>query len=515
MKTFGHQLIENRSAAGTPLELISNRNADLPPNRTEPTMDDLPELPFEKVLSYLSLEDVIKARAVSRSWYHKINSFRVKSLCFSNRPRGFIFEKNRWISGAFAKNFISSTRFASFFDTFSQTILSSLKHLRLCDLHLSEEDRTAFARTLNSFDQLEQLDIIRVEIIWAELNRQDVFHLNLPMLTSLHLEDVLGIKKLTVEASSLREVKFLDPYYSRLRLEIVHGESVERLLVDRWEYTEVKNLQFLYAYDLLQGDLTFLQQLKEIHLQSDTNVSALFRQKQQLGRADLKIYLCGLLLNGPDDPVMSSFRDSGSYYLGVQSFVSLAKNPSRLADEIPFYSLLYYSDIEAVAPEMEVDLLKRFTNLNTVLIGSSVRDIERFLVLLKNFENIVVLDFDGDEPQGLFDRLPEHCAVQKLTIYNAPSDLAFLFRLKHLIHLLVGWSVGSEIVRRAFEELHLLSTFEFPYGQEIASIEINPSKEFMVYAEDKLKTTVSDLNAAIELIFGNKPSRGTEEAQGQ
>ena len=50
--------------------LTKNRTAI----ETEPEMDDLPELPFEKVLSYLSLGDLIKSRAVSRRWYHKIDS---------------------------------------------------------------------------------------------------------------------------------------------------------------------------------------------------------------------------------------------------------------------------------------------------------------------------------------------------------------------------------------------------------------------------------------------------------
>ena len=39
--------------------------------------------------------------------------------------------------------------------------------------------------------------------------------------------------------------------------------------------------------------------------------------------------------------------------------IYLAKNPSRLADEIPFYRSLRYSDIEqVVALDLEVDVLK-------------------------------------------------------------------------------------------------------------------------------------------------------------
>ena len=74
-------------------------------------MDDLPELPFEKVLSYLSLEDRLKSRAVSRRWYWTINNFKVKSLCYLDHPAGFIRGKSRLVSGAFARNFISSSRF--------------------------------------------------------------------------------------------------------------------------------------------------------------------------------------------------------------------------------------------------------------------------------------------------------------------------------------------------------------------------------------------------------------------
>ena len=79
---------------------------------------ELPELPFERILSYLSLKDRLKWRAVSRRWYNKIDSFRVKSLYLPERPSGFIEGK----SGASVQNFISSPQFASFFDTFGQPI---------------------------------------------------------------------------------------------------------------------------------------------------------------------------------------------------------------------------------------------------------------------------------------------------------------------------------------------------------------------------------------------------------
>ena len=95
-------------------------------------MDELPELTFEQVLSYLNLEDRLRLRAVSRSCRQKItNDSRVKSLCYSSRSRHFIPGKNRWISGTFAQNFISSNQFTPFFNTFSQTILSPTSSIRV------------------------------------------------------------------------------------------------------------------------------------------------------------------------------------------------------------------------------------------------------------------------------------------------------------------------------------------------------------------------------------------------
>ena len=460
-------------------------------------MDKLPELAFEQVLSYLNLKDRLNSRAISRRWYHKINTFKVKTLCYSQRPIGRIYGKSRWVSGAFAENFISSTRFAPFFDTFGKTFLSSLQHLRLCDLDLKGKDRTAFIRTLNSFDQLEQLDIIR-----AFCNQLE-FRLNLPMLTSFHLENVSGIENLTLEAPKLRDVKILN--YDPLRVEIVPGESVERLLVDCRRCTGVKKLKNLKALyiggDLREAEdptfLSSLPQLKEIHLRN----LILLELFERSGRVDLKIYFCGLLLNGPNDPAINALHD---FFLDRESLAYLAENWSRLAYQIPFCYFLDHSDIVRVARGLEVDLLKRFTDLNEVEVSSPVKDIERFLNLLKNFPNIAELAFKGGQPQELFDRLPEYCAVQKLTLYSKLSDLTFLFRLKHLISLHIRMPIDRETVRRAFEELPALSAFVFRYDQKDASIRIDHPKQFRISVDQQM-TTVADLNAAIKYIVEGAP----------
>ena len=310
---------------------------------------------------------------VSRRWYMVISSFKVESLCFSERPSGFIEGKSRWVSGALAWNFIGSPRFEWFFNTFGQSILSNLKHLHLCKLSPKVENRSALAETLNSFGKLEKLDIISFSLhAGSKLKRE--FALNLPMLHSIHLEDLYGIQRLTLDAPRLQKVKHRDD----LRLDIVHGESVEKLITDCLEHIPVKNLKnlkYLYGsvYPLTCSKLLFtLHQLKEIHLYESYAVSRVFRQKQRYGRTNLKIYFRGLLLNGPDDLAIGSL----SAVFDEEAFGCLAENPSRLADEIPFYMRLSYAEIERVAPGLAVDVVNRFTDLGRIYVNEPIRSIQ-------------------------------------------------------------------------------------------------------------------------------------------
>ena len=505
-------LIESQlESQATSIDLIwihSNRSArsTTEMNRTKATMDDLPELPFEKVLSYLSLEDRLKSRAVSRRWYHQINRFKVKTLCYSPHPAGFILGKHRLISGTFAQNFIRPTRFESFCSTFLSTILSNLKHLRLCDLRLN---LSAFVSTLQSFGQLEELDIIQL----ACLHTYDAkVELAMPMLINIRLEKMRGLSKLTLDAPRLQKIKILSD--ECFQLELVHAESVKWLMAGRFIVITVKedmkNLKVFYKSKYIRKidptSLSSLEQLKEIHLSNFENglLQELFEQKQRHGRTDLMIYLGGMLLNGPDDPAIRSLRRESFFdnELNGAAFRCLAKNPSRLADKVPFVETLYYSVIERVATGTELSVLKRFIDLNKIWAFEPVEDTERFLNLLKNLDNIVNLRFECDQPQDLFNRLPDHCsALQRLNICCAPSDICFLFRLQHLTYLCASFSIDAEAIRTIIEKNAFLSSFSFYYVNKWVDIQIEHPKQFKISGDVGQRET-TDLDAAIEFITG-------------
>ena len=481
-------------------------------------IDELPELPFEQILIQLSLEDRLRARAVSKGWRRKFDSYPVKSLCYSQRPDFRILGNSERASSTFAQNFIRSRRLSSFFDTIGQTILSNLKHLRFCDIRVYENESAAFSRSLTSFGQLEQLDIIRVDYYINPLSpdRPIDVELNTPMLHSIHLEKVKTIAKLTLKTERLKRIKIAD--CPALSMELTHVEPIERLLVDRLEYTKVKNLKnlkYLYIYRCSSIDPTFLsglEHLKEIHLvdpKQRSTISELFSQRERCGRADLKIYLLGLLLSGSDDPAISSLNG-----LHKEALRCLAENPSRLADEIPFHDSLHYSAIERVVPRLEMNVLKRFTDLEQIVVKDwdPVQNIERFLDILKNLDQNTMLKFFGVQQQELFDRLPEHSALRRLTIFPETRevrpwmrhliDFQFLSRLKNLTELVLPFQIDIEIIRTILEELPFLWLFEYDHG--MVSIQTVHPKGYWVFVYGRC-VTVDDVNAVIQFITQDSP----------
>ena len=498
--------IEPNDVEMNPIELNDVEMNLIEPNRNY--IDELPELPFEKVLSYLSLEDRLKSKLVSVRWYwmikNFINHFRVKSLCISTRSSDFIMGKSRLISGTFAQNFIRSIRFEPFVQASESVVanLTNLKHLRLCAVRLDAENREAFISALSSFGRLERLDIIDLTNDGDPL----AIDLKLPMLTGIHLRDVRGIEQLTLDAPRCKTMK-VGRLHDDLFVDLVHCESVERLSFDDFDsipFDDLKNLKYLHMeWDLVEINETFLpdlEQLKEIHLTK--NVPELFEQKQRYGLSDLKIYLRGLLLEGPNDPAIDSLEKNN------ELLRCLAENSSRLADEIPLHSSIDYAAIEtleSVTPESAINnILKRFTDLSKITVSSPVEDVERFLNFLKNLENITTLNFECAQPQELWDRLPEHSAVQKLTIPGPVSDLKFLFRLKHLIRLNLGIKTGhKEFIVKILKELKFLSKLKLG---ELFLIRIWPNLpepiqiEFQKSIGLNIKKFAKDPNSAV-LLF--------------
>ena len=467
-------------------------------------LNNLPDIPFEKILSYLPLEDLVRSRAVAPRWYRTIDRFRVNSLFYSDRPSGHIFEKSRLVNDVFAQNFICSHKVWSFFNTFANSILLKLKRLRFYRLDFNAETQPLFDSTRESFVHLEELSLFHVR------SDSKAWAMKLPMLRSFRLEDGSGFKGLIFNSPKLLEVRCLRS--KPLVLDFVQGDCVERLTTDEWRKAmgeKLKNLKYLYCEDsiaIYSTILADLKVLKEIHVSYPNHAKHLFERRKRYERFDLRIFLFGCLLDGPDNPAM----ESSPHSFNEDTFCTLVRNHKRLADEIPFCTCLDYEAIIAAAPEspeLAINVLKRFIDLKKIIVHKPVQNTGRFLDLLKSFGHISELQFDCDQPQELYDRLPEHCAVQWLAIDHASLDIDFLLRLSSIIHLSVACPIDAEYIRKAFEKLKFLSTFHFrslnkKNLQQRVEIAIRHPKGFHVTVQAK-EADVADRNAAIQFITEN------------
>lgn len=460
-------------------------------NSKQQNLNELPALPFEKILGYLNLKDQIKSRAVSRRWYQTINSFKVKSFCYSERPKDFIYGKSRLVGGAFAKNFISSTRFEHFFSVFDESIFSNLKHLRLCDIRLNEKNATTFAE-LNSLGQLEELDIIGLRLNY----RVSEIKLKLPKIQSFQVKGVNNALQMTLDAPKLKNVKLVD--CSSLKLNFVDASSIKKLVTDEIRRSSTFNqLNLLYVISGRDIGSDFLKdsQLEEISIICKTTYIKILEQKQRYGR-DLKIYFRGVLTSEMGDQIFNftSFEEALPY---------MAENQSTLANEIPFFEGFQYSAIKGVEPELAVKLLIRFIDLHEIVVDESVENVHAFLNLLKSLDHIATLKFYSLQPQDLFDQLPEHCAVQKLIIStpDPPPDFQFLFRLKHLNFFFVELLMDADSVRKVYLELPFISHAHFKYTGDKNVKVLSLKEAVMITVNDKHNECLMGFNVEAIIRF--------------
>lgn len=464
-------------------------------------MDELPDLPFEKVLGYLSLEDLLQSRGVSKRWHQKITSFKVNSMLLSEWPRDYLRNKHQLAAGAFAQNYISSSRFESFFGQFGQSMLSQLVHLRLCDLNLKVKS-PAIVTILNSFVHLQSLHLIRLEKLASR------FRLCLPHLRSIRLESLKWLETLTLDAPVLTEITAWDLQNGWLQL--VHPETVRRVLLDNYGLLEVEkleNLERLFCTEIYLFGSSFLvnlKKLKEVHFNSHySTLETLHEQRQSHGRFDLQTFYRGICLDTPAD--YDRFPDYP--VLDEPVMACVVENYARVADCLPLYCSIYYSRFERHVPLVPADFWSRLTNVKSLEVDRQIENVQQFFDFLRCFDQVQSLGFNRPQPQHLFDQLPVHLPQLEsleLNYQNPDLDLAFLFKLTHLIDLSLD-EVDAELVKRILQELKFVRLLRFYQENETeACIRVGRSKEFSLQSGEPAKEILTDFDGLIRILSFRK-----------
>lgn len=502
-------------------------------------MSQLPDLPLEKVLSYLDLNDLLRARAVSREFKRKVDKFRVSSLCFSEWAPDQIEENYRLIAGKFAHNFIASSKFESFFAQFGRSVLSELAHLRLCDLDV--RGKTAqLIETLNSLQKLQSLDLIRVLHLGGD------FKLVLPELRSIRIDELYedsGAKTspkftLTLDAPRLSEIWIGYCLEVDLKLNIVHTESVESVRTPNFGRLAVesfKNLKLLYLGfgEISDSFLSGLEQLREIHTDHD-QFEQLNEQKQRYGRNELKVYFRGVCLDDPSD--YPDFLDSMPYCLNFSEEVLsfMIENYPRLADQVGYYSRIVYSQMltERPAPpkgpthpfysdyfmdkddfedlQNETSFLRtpipsdfwcRLFALKEIELDIESKNVEQFLQFLSACPRVRSLLIRYVQPQALLAQLPFYCSPQVLKMYTwIQEEVTFLPKFKGLIRLSLG-TCSLNFIRDVFKQQKLLRYFLFYYRGTKFQLELGKLKPPRLLLNGRELGPFTDLDMIAEFLF--------------
>lgn len=421
---------------------------------------DLPFEVFRKILSYLRLEEILRARAVCRRWCAYIDFFNVPTLFYSQWPKEFIFDQNRLVSSQFATNYIQSLKFDCFFDAYADSIFARLKHLRICDLDAGSN--AALFEVLNrSFDQLKRLDLIRI------VNCAPAIHFKSASIETLFLEELDGVQQFSVDAPELLNIRIWFVQYSkRFDLRLIKPEKIERLELDFFdngclESGKFLNLKYLHTNDMSNITPALLQdldQLREIHLIFPfAALQELLDQKRAYNRTNLKIFYHGLCLQ-PNE-----YRESSRWFNETVAELMIdARHQPNLAQTLP-YQTLSFSSIERVFTSVPDALWKRFTSLRKILVPENPQNMQQFREFLVKFDNILELEFhiDGPRCQRLLDQLVDYCpSVQALRIHSdAGLNFDFVLQFKRLTLLSIVYSNGlfeEKLILAIFRELRSL-----------------------------------------------------------
>lgn len=193
-------------------------------------MDNLPDLPFEKIIGYLDLEELIKADA--KRWLETIESLQVKSLFYCAAKKDMNTTRPPSDLAAYEYH-IWSSHFCAFISKFRGSVLKELKMLCVDFFHFQEKEaQRSLFKTLNSLVQLERLAITRNgEISALELSLPNLHYLRCDRVSvwSVKSDFLLNLPQLREVRSKIYGVHFWRSF-SRIIFAITSAAFDEGLL---------------------------------------------------------------------------------------------------------------------------------------------------------------------------------------------------------------------------------------------------------------------------------------------
>lgn len=424
-------------------------------------IEELPAEIFILILDNIKLKERLKLRSVCKSWLKKINNSRSRKLFTSKDSKNFVFNRHKNDRADFNHHFIKihPTQFHLFINKFRNSILKTLKDLRIFVLNLSKVSKKFF-ETIGSLEHLESLVIIDLKNLDQEIS------LCSNSLKFLEVEYIqINDLKMILETPRLKQVKNVSS--PSLKIDFKYPQSLETLELDRYcedidkfKFTNLKHLFIRTMESVSYKFLSNLESLQILSINGENIFDRVFAQKTKYKRHNLMIYLTGLQAESLNEyECMVGPKPMNGYILTDNLVSAFMKYHSRLADDLMLYDSANYNIADKIHPTLEDDLFKRLTNLQSFYIDSKVKDELKFIKFTRNIRNITCFTIKQHMfSQRLLNRLPVLMPyIQAFSVIQGTSllnyDIDFIFKFKYLLcgHFDICFNESKKTLKKFFE----------------------------------------------------------------
>lgn len=426
-------------------------------------MDGLPDELIVTILRdpNLKLNDLVKCRRISKRFRFLIDnhvSVFIKELAVSGQLINE-YQKVRSVAQSYYERFgrlqnenfhLKGSRFESLWflkKPLSRNLFANLKCLT-CNL----KNEITNLEILNHFVQLESL------IIEQKITLERRATLKLPRLKYLALDRIDSCSK-RVFLRLKSKVQVLKVNFMGSELKLAYPGELRSLDINflngESKICSMKNLRVLKSRHFQRRKWNFLEYLlalEEVYIKTEFAAMRgelkalcehLMKEKEILGRQNVRIYFCDVLLTKPFQSYGFERFEEHRYNITRLQIHHFKLLPDRVLESTNMYGTSY-NLVTACLNEQKIslaDYFRKYPNIQGVYVQQITND-EDLLFFLKQCSSLILLEFRDQclVSQHIVNQLPDCCPRLKFLrlkdkLVGCQIDYSPLKQLKHLVKL--------------------------------------------------------------------------------
>ena len=462
-------------------------------------LDQLPYLCLKKIFQFLSLQDLVECRAVSRQFKFYAEEARVDELVVTKGRISYELLH----SCRHCKNWYLTERAINFQNSigpnaFSSVQSSPFKLDQLKFLHIHLENADLDFEILNRYFKA----LVHLEIKFkASSESKTLSQANLKTLNVRNYEHPSYVLKTPrLESLACNEIE---------SIQVEHPERIKRLACEYRGENHMAKFKSLEVLEIvcINCDLTRIRlkdwtELKELNLQMKSyekdnykdfrsSLVDLLRQRTAAKRRELKLWLGEVLLNDVNQLPDYDTMDYQCLFM-FKNYQHLRRGSYPEIDQVDFDYLMKLDGLE-----LSTDFFDRFPAIEYVTAFGPV-DRTDFEWFLSNAGAVRCLTLENSLlDQAFISSLPNISSrLINLTVKENSgliTDFNFICQLEQLHSFETDRQLGSlDLAAKAFRQLYELAFFSFRAGKEAVEIE-------------NFSCVKNNYNLSFQTVFNNKP----------